>query len=251
MTRAAAFAGALLWFVAGFPSVAAADPVRVFADRGQFGAQVGRVAVETFGPGSCLSQNRSSLDAATGIQCSPDHRLKSAVTYQADDQLQNRPWPGVVIDGGGGGFEGGFISSIRSETVPASALTVLFERPVAAFGFDTNRLMGSSFTLTIDSFQELPTETFTVEPTFAPQFFGFQRGSADIRRIVISGSGMRLVPDRDLFTGFAVDNFTFGGTGFDTLVTPEPATLTLLMIGMGASWAGRAIRSQRRASKEL
>src|SRR6185295_16416644 len=110
MSRAAAFATALLWTLAGVSSVASADPIRTFTNRSQF-AEVGRVDVETFGSTSCLGQNRSTLNSATGIKCDPGHDLKPGVTYQADVQLQNRPWPGVVIDGGGGGFEGGFITS--------------------------------------------------------------------------------------------------------------------------------------------
>ncbi len=65
-----------------------------------------------------------------------------------------------------------------------------------------------------------------------------------------AGAGSR-VPNADLFFAFAVDNFTFGGSGFDAVVTPEPATLTLTLLGMCAIRLFRGRRWSRRNAADV
>ena len=204
------------------------DPIRLFSEAGQFARSAGAVSMETFGPGSCLGLRTTVLSASTGIPCFPDYRVQSGVTFQAEF-YSNVFFPGLIVDGSGG-FSGGFIDAIRPADVPTSPLTIAFDSPVAAFGFDTNLLMGSSFTVNVD---DVFTRTISVQSTGAMQFFGFQSASADIRRVSITGSGASFAGGGNFFA-FAVDNFRFGGTGFDTAATPEPASLLLTLTGLCA-----------------
>jgi len=204
------------------------EPIKLFRDAAQFSSSAGSISRETFGPGSCLGLRTTVLSASTGIPCSPDYRVQPGVTFEAEF-YSNVFFPGLIIDGGGG-FSGGFIDAIRPPNVPTSPLTVTFDRPVAAFGFDTNLLMGSSFTVTID---DAFTRTIAVQSTGAMQFFGFQSASTNIRRVSIAGSGASFGSSPNFFA-FVIDDFSFGGSGFETAATPEPATLVLTLTGICA-----------------
>jgi len=106
----------------------------------------------------------------------------------------------------GGGFEGGFLDRLG----PGEALTADFDAPVGAVGFDTNFIMGASFT--IELFFSDATSTELVRPvtqTEALEFFGFVSSAQDIESVVIAGDS----PD----FSFAVDNFTF-----ETEFAPRP-----------------------------
>ena len=242
MTRRCFVAAVMVCSMAASASAAFGDSIRVFSDRDRFSADVGPVAVEPFGPSSCLGQRSTTLNAATGISCFPDYRVQAGVTFQAELH-DNVFFPGLIIDSSGG-FEGGFIDAIRPVDVAVSPLTVTFDAPVAGFGFDTNRLMGSSFTVTIAD--AAFTRTLAVAPFGGIQFFGFQSASANIRRVSIAGSGAVFGPGGSFFA-FAVDNFRFGGRGFALAPTPEPATLLLVVSGVCGALGRRGRREGDRA----
>lgn len=216
-----------------------ADPFTVFTSRQQFTTDVRPSILETFGAGDCLSPS-GVLNVSTPTTCPSTFHVQPGVTYSAA-VFGNVFYPGLIIDGGGG-FDGGFLDAIRPPDVSASPLTAVFDAPVAAFGFDTNLYMGSSFTVTINA-DGTETQTFSVAPTGALQFFGFQSSSANIRSVMISGSGVPFLPGTDRgFFSFAIDNFSFGGLPANATPTPEPTTLSL--VAAGALMA--AARWQRR-----
>src|SRR5919112_1648644 len=129
MTRRCFVAAVMVCSMAASASAAFGDSIRVFSDRDRFSADVGPVAVEPFGPSSCLGQRSTTLNAATGISCFPDYRVQAGVTFQAELH-DNVFFPGLIIDSSGG-FEGGFIDAIRPVDVAVSPLTVTFDAPVA------------------------------------------------------------------------------------------------------------------------
>ncbi|WP_169517204.1 PEP-CTERM sorting domain-containing protein [Azohydromonas australica] len=118
-----------------------------------------------------------------------------------------------------GGFLDGFVQT------NGNPLTVTFDRPVTAFGFDTNRYMGSKFDLTIRFTQgREQLLTYATEPTVGQWFFhGFVSNRRDIASLVIEGESQQF----NSFA-FALDNFTFSPP------VPEPSTWALLLGGLCA-----------------
>ncbi|NML18835.1 PEP-CTERM sorting domain-containing protein [Azohydromonas caseinilytica] len=118
-----------------------------------------------------------------------------------------------------GGFLDGFVQP------NGNPLTVTFDRPVAAFGFDTNRYMGSKFDLTV-RFTHGPDQilSYATEPTFEHWFFhGFVSDRRDIASLVIEGDSQHFSS-----FAFALDNFTFSPP------VPEPSAWALLLGGLCA-----------------
>lgn len=141
---------------------------------------------------------------------------------------------------GGGGFEGGFLDGFTQNF--DNVLTIDFDNPVAAFGFDTNRIMGRSFELLIE-FTSGPSyqQTFAVPASPDLVFFGFVSTLSDIASVQILSDGASGF-------SFALDNFTFSGG-----VIPEPTAMLSvvlgggLLLGGGALRRGRSTRSVRKA----
>ncbi len=115
----------------------------------------------------------------------------------------------------GGGFTNGFLDSVTG----GGALTVTFNAPARAFGFDTNTFMGTSFAITINFNAGLPYNNTIGISSSTPVFYGFQSNASNITSVVILGSN---VTDT-----FAIDNFRFTSV-------PEPGTVWLLGGGLAA-----------------
>jgi len=222
--------------VALFPVVSSADPItlRQYFSRDKFDAAAGTTTTERFGENTCLGLG-ATLNSATRTPCLGDTRVLPGVSYTAEVRPTDG-FPGLNIDGAGG-FEGGFLDtfSVRGEPSP---LTVVFDTPVSAVGFDTNLIMGTTFGLELlgADGSSLGLWQLPVAPTAAMQFFGFDTLGASIARLRIHGNHRNF--------GFAIDNFTFGIADAAAPV-PEPGTLTLLGIGLAATgW-----KMKRRASR--
>jgi PEP-CTERM motif-containing protein len=216
--------------VALFPVVSSADPVslRQYSSRDKFDAAAERTTTERFGENTCLGLG-ATLNAATRTPCLGDTRVLPGLSYTAEVRATDG-FPGLNIDGEGG-FEGGFLDtfSVRGE---ASPLTIIFDTPVSAAGFDTNFLMGTEFGLELFGADgsSLGLWHLPVARTAAMQFFGFQTLGGSVSRLTINGTHRNF--------GFAIDNFTFGGADAPAPV-PEPGTLTLLAIGLASGWKMR------------
>jgi hypothetical protein len=116
----------------------------------------------------------------------------------------------------GGGFTGGFLDTAVASTGP---LTITFDTPAGAFGFDTSNLIVAPFTITINFTSGSPYNNSFSVPSSTPTFFGFQSTGANITSVVIGGgSGPH---------SFAIDNFRFTSV-------PEPSTFWLIGGGLAA-----------------
>ncbi len=196
-----------------------AGTVTTYSDRATFNAAVGATTVEDFGPVYRFPISTGVLNSATnlivdnGPAITPG-LIKPGVTYSVPIDAASS----FNIDEGGG-FVGGFLDSIGS-----TDLTVTFDGPVRALGFDTNVLM-SDFSLTLNFISGSPLVLQVVGPTsFDLSFFGYQSDAQDIASAVVRWSG------RSGF-GFVLDNFTFTDPGTSGAV-PEPSALSLLGIGL-------------------
>ena len=105
-----------------------------------------------------------------------------------------------------GSFTGGFLDGFHhGERAAGRALRVSFEQPVSAFGFDTNRHMGRTFTVRVvhtDGRVDLVDPQPVTAGYSGEQFYGFVSDSADIKRVRVVGQGDRTF-------GFALDDFRF------------------------------------------
>jgi len=104
-----------------------------------------------------------------------------------------------------GGYVGGFLDGIKNPQF--EPVTITFDNPLAAFGFDTNQLMGLSFDITIQ-FTSGPdfVGNFPVTQNLSLEFFGFQSEQSDIETVIIQSDGTSSFD-------YAFDNFAFGGQG--------------------------------------
>jgi len=204
--------------------------LNTFDDRTAFDNAVGGTTLEDFTPTSHLPISTGILNSATNL-----------VVAIGPPILPGDIQPGVTysmpigtgsffnIDFGGFFFTGGFLDGIKNPEF--DPVTITFDNPVAAFGFDTEPLMGRSFDITIQ---------FTSGPDFVgnfpvPQglsFFGFQSEQIDIETVIIQGDG---------FSSFdyAFDNFAFGGKGCDVVVGGEliPIQTTSLILAGAQSFS--------------
>jgi hypothetical protein len=216
------------------PSVTAGT-VTTFSDRTTFNSAVSPspLTVENFTTSDHFPITTGLLNSATNLVVSVGTPIlpgdiQPGVTYSTAIGSGNF----FNIDAGGG-FDGGFLDSLRSPGVD-NILNVAFDNPTLAFGFDTNSLMGSNFDLVIH---------FTSGPDFVAsnpvgggaQFFGFASTSADIVSATVAGN--------DPTFAFAVDNFTF--TSPQEVVIPEPSSLvivSILLCMFGAGWTRKRLR---------
>jgi hypothetical protein len=130
------------------------------------------------------------------------------------------------------GFTGAFLDGGLGGT-GQNPLTVRFAGPVLGFGFDTNRLMGTTFRVTIH-FQSGSTFTNvnSIPESSSTVFFGFQSSAADIVAVRIAGRGGSF--------DFAVDNFAVAGGP----AVPEPSityltAMALLALAMRSRMSAR------------
>jgi hypothetical protein len=129
---------------------------------------------------------------------------------------------------GAGGFPTPFLDALGS-----NSLIVTFAGPVSAVGFDTNTLMGNSFTITFNFVGGGSTQLVeNISSVLAPNldFFGFQSSAQDIASISVLGSN----------GSSAFDNFSFTSTGASGV--PEPSEFIPLSAALGMLFALRRRR---------
>jgi hypothetical protein len=198
-----------------------------------------RASVASALGGGALVENFT--DFTNGPYCTISTGVLNAATAIAAGSFCSGITPGLIQAGvtysaaisagktfnidGFASFPGGFLDGLNGN----KTLDVAFDLPQSAFGFDTNKLMGSSFAITFDfSDGSHATQTLTVPGTSALTGFGFTSSSADITGATIVAGG----------ANFALDNFTYGpGTA-----VPEPASILLLAGFLGAGLLVRRAR---------
>jgi len=179
----------------------ACTELNVFDDRTEFDAAVGSTTLEDFTPTFHFPISTGILNSDTNIPAIDlfPGDIQSGVTYSMPIGTGNF----FNIDALGG-FTGGFLDGLRDPEF--EPVTITFDSPVAAFGFDTNRLMGLSFDITIQLTSGDIIQNHPVIPSLDLEFFGFQSDQQNIESVIIQGDGA---------SGFdyALDNFAFGGEG--------------------------------------
>jgi hypothetical protein len=231
------FLGSLgLLLATSMGSHAYAGTITVFTDRPSFVSAVGGpLTVEDFTDTVHLAISTGVLNSSTDlvVEEGPPIRpgdIEPGVTYST-----------TVLTGRffnidfGGGFEGGFLDG----QIPGDPLTITFDGPVSAFGFDTNFFMGDNYDLTIGFISDPNfVQNFAVSPTIDLQFFGFQSDRTDILSSIIEGNRVGALT-------FALDNFSFTPPS----AVPEPSTLILVSIGavmvLASRWRRRRLAQPR------
>jgi len=195
--------------------------VITFTDRTAFDSAVGATTVETFGATYYLGlsgpiSSTLSTSAILGGTLAAG-TLQPGATYSTTS-YSGGSWPFNIDDGGT--FASTFLDSYTNGS-DLRPLTVTFDTPVFAIGFDTTYLEMPNFDVTI-YLEGGGSETVpgAVTDDNGVHFYGYQSTGAGITSVTISGSGSS--------TGFAVDNFTYGGTA----PTPEPAACVLSGLGL-------------------
>ena len=200
-----------------------AGEVTHFSDRDAFNSILSTPAVvenftntHHFPISTGVLNSETDLVVLSGLPIRPGD-IKPGVTYSTaigSGNFFNIDW--------GPTSDGGFLDGLTQPH--GNPLTVTFDRPVNAFGFDTNRFMGRMFDMTI-RFTHGPekTMTFDTHPTVDRFFFyGFISEERDIASLVIEGNN---TGPSDF--SFALDNFTFSPP------IPEPPTAALVLAGLG------------------
>ena len=168
----------------------------------------------------------TSIVVASGTPITPG-MIKPGVTYSTpigSDNFFNIDTSGV--------FDGGFLDNANGAPTP---LTVTFDAPRASFGFDTNKLGGTAFSITIFHLDSGPYSSVVNIPyTFSLTGFGFTSDATDILSVMIQMNSAAF--------GFAIDNFTFAASSSGASAVAEPGSLSLL----GASLLGLGLTRQRR-----
>jgi len=214
-----------------FVTASAGAQLTTYSSQSALGAAVGPLTVETFTNTSHfpLGSTLNSASSYAGVGIAPGD-IQAGVTYSVA--------AGPLLIDGGGGFDGGFLDGIGSYGT-VGPLTATFDNAVRGFGFATNYLMGSAFTITLNyTGGSSYTDTFTLA-NGQLEFFGFSRGTADILSATIGGEGGSF--------NFVVDDFAFSSVNeVATTTTPEPGTWALLGTGLLAL-GGVQVRRKRAA----
>lgn len=199
--------------------------ITLYSDRTTFESSIGPNFIdEDFGTGFVGGIADGTLSSST------NPAIKSGATYSTD------PTGGLFyynLDLGGG-YEGAYLDSLNFAT-NEQILDINYDSMVSAFGFETNQLMGTTFDITINFYDDTDfSTTFSVNPVSDMQFFGFESDSADILSVAINGNDGAL-------HHFALDNHIFGG-GFQDIpaagsggVAQEvtsPGSFALLALGL-------------------
>lgn len=219
------------------------------SDRGTVAAVLGAQAVvETFGPdippyyyaspiATGTLDTNSNFVPASGVPIVPG-MIKAGVTYSTPvgaDYFFN-------IDNGGG-FAGGFLDNGGA----SAALTLTFDAPLAAFGFDTNKLGGTSLTVVLSFLGGgTDTETLAIPDTYAMTGFGFTSGAPNIVGATIQSNGTA----SNGTDSFAVDNVTFGASISTSAAVMEPGSLGVLSMGLVSLGLIRRPRPSRRDASQ-
>lgn len=232
MRRRDLFLGILM--IAWNGGLVSAGTITTYLTRPEFNAAVdGPLTIEDFTDGSHFPISTGILNSETNLVVESGTPIlpgdiQPGVTYSRPIEISYF----FNIDAGGG-FEGGFLDGFRIGD--PDPVTMTFDGPVQAFGFDTNDLMGTSFQVTIFFTEGGPfVETYDVGQNLDLKFFGFVSSLTDIVAAQVQGFGEPVFD-------FAFDNFTF------TQPIPEPASFLLLGVGtFGAlAWTRRASKVAR------
>ena len=205
-----------------------AQSIVTFSDLSSFHAAVGTTGftAEDFTNQGHLQIASLSINSQTYL---PDNNiypgtLQPGVTYSIAQTGEGGSF--IFNIDAGGGFTGGFLDT----GTEAGPLKVTFDQPAYAFGFDTNSLTGSSFSITIMFSGDTSSysNSFTIPDTSGMSFFGFQSNAANIVSFTFGGG--------EESGKFAMDNFTF-------TAVPEPSTWLLMGFGfigvVGVQWRAR------------
>lgn len=209
-----------------------AGTITQYTDRAAFDAAAGSTTLEDFLPEAHFPITSGILNDMTNEAGILPGDIQSGVTYSTPVGTGNF----FNIDAGGG-FTGGMLDRIGS----FEDLTIEFVDDMAAFGFDTNNLMGTEFTYVI-TFTDASTDTGTlpVADSSAMQFFGFQSSAVDIESVTIRGNHASFA--------FIIDNFAFGSQpGAPALTEPVP---TLSAYGMMLAFIGLLLLARRRLTNK-
>lgn len=210
--------------LAGLSAPAAAQ-VSVFSDSTAFVSATGTNTVVDFTNTPHFPISSGVLSSATREAGLAAGDIPAGVTFSTPVGAGNF----FNIDVGGG-FTGGFLDSFGADRV----LTISFDSPQQAFGFDTNFLMEQFIVTIFSGADPLFSQTFTA-PGSNMTFFGFASLGSGITSATINGTAGS--------ANFALDNFRFGAAAQAPAV-PEPGTWAMLLMGFGAM--GAALRRQRR-----
>jgi hypothetical protein len=209
-----------------------ADTITEYFDQASFGAAVaGPLTVEDFTSTSHFPIPSGVLNTFTDL---PDigiypGDILAGVTYSTNVDSNSVSSNEFNIDGGGSGFSGGFLDSLNLGS--NRPLTVTFDSPVEAFGFDTNGALGGTSQIIQFGSTLL---TLSLPDSDTEFFFGFVSSSMDISNVTLTSNG---TSDGDVY-GFAVDNFSFSAEAVST--APEAGTFVLLLAGLtGLVYFGR------------
>ena len=203
---------------AGFVQPATSANITIYSDRAVFDAAVGVTTVEDFLSSAHAPITSGVLNEFTDEAGILPGDIQPGVTYSTPVGT------GFFFNiDAGGGFTGGFLDSVIQSEGDRRALTVDFVSPVAAFGFDTNDLMGQDLEVVIHFVSGEPFEgTFAVAQSRVLEFFGFQSNLVDIESVVIQGSSTGINQ-----MNYALDNFSFGG-----MAVPVPPAVFLFGSGL-------------------
>jgi hypothetical protein len=219
----------------GLCRVAEAGGITDFTDRPTFNAAVGApLTVEDFTDSdhfpitTGILNSQTNLVVESGSPITPG-LIQPGVTYSTPIRSDAPGGFFFNIDAGGG-FAGGFLDGLGAPS-PSTALTTTFDNPVNGFGFDTNTLMGTQFTITIN-FTSGPADVETL-PINGASFFGFVSTATDIQSATLFGNS-------STFT-FGIDNFTFPTSAANAVPEPSSAVLASLatLTGLVYGWRRR------------
>jgi hypothetical protein len=123
---------------------APAGIIEYFDETSFAGAVAGTLTVEDFTSTSHFTIPSGFLNSFTDLPAIGPYPgdILPGVTYSTNVDSNSSSSDEFNIDGGGGGFVGGFLDSLNLGS--SRPLTVTFVSPVQGFGFDTNGALGGT-----------------------------------------------------------------------------------------------------------